>query len=303
MPSANPFELEGNWYKGNLHTHTTVSDGDLSPADMCQVYREHGYDFVYLTDHHRVTDVGGLSSQDFLVLPGAELSGVAGERSCDLLSISITELPDPCKGAPANEVIAAVRELGGEVILAHPYDLLSGDVFALEGIIGLEVFNTSVHMNVKRGLAPFHWDALLARGRRAWGFATDDAHYHFNEHRPNDVCGGWIMVKAPALTAEALLDSIRRGLFYASNGPGIEDLVVTDESLIVRTTEPCRSITFVGHTWGTSESFTPMDGSLITQAEFALRDDQTYVRVECTTPDGRMAWSNPLWLGERQPKD
>lgn len=45
--------------KGALHTHTTCSDGDLTPAELLAVYRDLGFDFVALTDH------------DFLARPGA----------------------------------------------------------------------------------------------------------------------------------------------------------------------------------------------------------------------------------------
>jgi len=292
-----PFGAEGNWFRGNLHTHTTESDGDLSPTDMCAAYRNAGYDFICITDHHKVTDVAGLSSDDFVVLPGAELSGLAGERHCDLACINISELPEPHRCAPANEVIAAVREMGGEAILAHPYDLATDDVLGLEGLLGLEVYNHSVHMNVKRGYAVQHWDATLARGRRLLAFATDDSHYHFNDFRPNDVCGGWIMVRAAALTGEAILAGIRSGQFYASNGPAFETLEVDAESVRVATAEPCRSINFQGPNWGTSRSFTALDESLIAGAEFELHEDQSYVRVECTAPDGSMAWTQPLWVG------
>ena len=301
--AENPFEAEGNWYRGNLHTHTTVSDADLPPEQMCEVYREAGYDFLFITDHNRVADVSGLSSDDFLVLPGAELSGRAGERYCDLVSLNITGLPEvPGPHDPANEVIASVRAMGGEVILAHPYDLLSADALGLQaipglpGILGLEVYNHSVHMNIRRGLAVQHWDALLARGRRALGFATDDSHYHFNDFRPNDVCGGWVTVRAPELSGPAILEAIRDGMFFASTGPGFEDLQLTASSATARTDRPCRSITFVGPTWATSRSFTPLDGSLISEAEFDLRENQTYVRVECLAENGSMAWTQPIWV-------
>ena len=39
------------WYKGNLHTHTTRSDGRKSPEEVADLYREQGYDFLALTDH------------------------------------------------------------------------------------------------------------------------------------------------------------------------------------------------------------------------------------------------------------
>lgn len=51
---------EGNgrrWYRGNLHTHTHWSDGDDYPEMIALWYREHGYQFVAMTDHN-VMQVG-----------------------------------------------------------------------------------------------------------------------------------------------------------------------------------------------------------------------------------------------------
>jgi histidinol phosphatase-like PHP family hydrolase len=46
-----PFAASGRFYKGNLHTHSTRSDGAREPADVCAAYRDAGYDFLALTDH------------------------------------------------------------------------------------------------------------------------------------------------------------------------------------------------------------------------------------------------------------
>ena len=40
------------WYKGNTHTHTLWSDGDDFPEMAAAWYRDHGYDFVAITDHN-----------------------------------------------------------------------------------------------------------------------------------------------------------------------------------------------------------------------------------------------------------
>ena len=63
-------ENRGNWYKGNLHMHTTMSDGVLDPVEAINVYREAGYDFIAITDHRKI----GHPWQDgsFLILPGVE---------------------------------------------------------------------------------------------------------------------------------------------------------------------------------------------------------------------------------------
>ena len=52
----------GRWYKGNTHTHTLNSDGDSTPDAVVQWYREHGYQFLVLTDHNFLTSVDGLNA-------------------------------------------------------------------------------------------------------------------------------------------------------------------------------------------------------------------------------------------------
>ena len=43
------------WFRGNLHTHTTNSDGDSPPDEVVAWYRDAGYDFLALTDHDLLT--------------------------------------------------------------------------------------------------------------------------------------------------------------------------------------------------------------------------------------------------------
>ena len=58
------------WFKGNLHTHTTVSDGSKSPDEVAAIYRAAGYDFLAFTDHWHPSKP---SMQDgLLLLPGCE---------------------------------------------------------------------------------------------------------------------------------------------------------------------------------------------------------------------------------------
>ena len=41
------------WWKGNLHTHTFLSDGEAFPQEAALLYRKLGYNFLCLTDHNR----------------------------------------------------------------------------------------------------------------------------------------------------------------------------------------------------------------------------------------------------------
>ena len=72
MKLVNPFTRAGRWYRANLHTHTTASDGDVPPAEAAELYRKAGYHVLALTDHNRTNDVSDMSRKNFLVVSGIE---------------------------------------------------------------------------------------------------------------------------------------------------------------------------------------------------------------------------------------
>jgi len=43
------------WYRGNMHTHSLWSDGDAAPEVAVDWYRSHGYHFLSLTEHDRLS--------------------------------------------------------------------------------------------------------------------------------------------------------------------------------------------------------------------------------------------------------
>ena len=63
----------GNFYKANLHCHTTLSDGKLTPEEVKRVYKEKGYSVVAYTDHFIMHDNSALNDADFLALKGYEV--------------------------------------------------------------------------------------------------------------------------------------------------------------------------------------------------------------------------------------
>ncbi len=65
---------EGLWLKGNLHAHSTMSDGRLTPGELAASYREAGYQFLSLADHNRFCAFDDFDREDFLMLPGVEMS-------------------------------------------------------------------------------------------------------------------------------------------------------------------------------------------------------------------------------------
>jgi len=294
----NPFAMDGHWFRGNTHTHTTLSDGRLSPADRCGAYRQAGYDFLILTDHRIVCDVSPYSQSGFLVIPGCELHppNPYGGDIYHIVGMNVSRFIYADEMHP-NDVIAAVVEQGGLACLAHPY--WSGhtinDYAHLRGYFAVEVYNTTCQKGIGKGFSESHWDDVLDRLGAAAGIATDDAH-----KVDLDVFGGWVMVRAPELTTKAIVGALARGAFYSTQGPQIEDIQLEagEGGLTVSVRcSPVRSVIFKGRS-STGRHVVGENGQLLTEASYTCGGAEKYIRIELADAQGNKAWSNPFFLAE-----
>ena len=79
MTDLAPFSFSGRFWRGNLHTHSNLSDGRLPPDKVVEAYKDAGYDFMMLSDHFLdrygwpMADTRGMRSNRFTTIIGAEL--------------------------------------------------------------------------------------------------------------------------------------------------------------------------------------------------------------------------------------
>ncbi|MFH1614902.1 MAG: CehA/McbA family metallohydrolase [Planctomycetota bacterium] len=290
MQLVNVFDVQGNWYKANLHCHTTSSDGEVSAQQRAEQYRKRHYDILAITDHRITSSVENLCSDDFLVITGLEAHPYCGpDFLYHLICLNVPEgfeLPDEYD---ANVCVRNVRQAGGEVILGHPYwcGHNINEMLAVQGYIGIEVFNATC-TKIGKGFSGVHWDELLDAGRFVGGIACDDT------HRGRDIFMGWTMIKTERLTTTAVMDALRSGAFYASCGPVIDDFRVQDNIASVRCT-PAAEVHFICDR-DRGFSYYTDGGEPITEAEFNLHETSKYVRVEVVDEKGNHAWTNPILL-------
>lgn len=297
MDFADTFAAPGQWYKGNLHTHTARSDGNIEPEEAIRRYREANYDFLALSDHGTVTEVQN-DDDDFLLLLATEMDGDRSEvgDSLHVLSFGLTDVGPVLQHPLVPDAIAWTKEHGGESLIAHPAwsGLVVSDLLRFSDHLGVEVFNTGCHFEVARGYSSLHWDDALARGRRMWGFAVDDAHNRVSDRHPMDTARAWVMVKAAELTRDAIMASLREGLFYSSWGPTIHEVSVSGD-LVTARTSPATEINFVAQRWA-GGSVLATDRPTLSEAAYRLSGREQYLRVECRDIEGRWAWSNPIFF-------
>ena len=105
---VNPFVLSYGdgymWLKGNLHSHSTNSDGRVSPQERVDGYVNQGYDYLCVSDHNNITFVETLTCpEDFTLIQGAELhpdNPFGGDRH-HFVALNISEDMDARAMPPA----------------------------------------------------------------------------------------------------------------------------------------------------------------------------------------------------------
>lgn len=298
------------WFKGNIHTHTTESDGDADPRSVVRWYRQHGYDFLVLSDHNHLTILDYSEGQRRfkrpLMVPGEELSIrlASGTVPVHINGIGINRMVEPIDAGDIVSTLQAnvdaIHQAGGIASINHPNYKWAFDHDAITQVVGanlLEIFN-GVHLANVDG-APGRpsyeqiWDGVLSAGRAIFGVATDDSH-NYGDFGPEQANPGrgWVVVRAEALASDAIVDALAAGDFYASTGVTLSDLDVSDEriSLII---EPNQDTEF-------TTTFTGHDGTQLGEetgmaASYDIRGDEGYVRATVHNTNGKKAWTQPVF--------
>ena len=296
-----PFAQPGRFYRGNLHGHSTNSDGDWSPAEVIRQYRQNGYDFVAITDHfldqydYPITDTRGDRTDDFTTLIGAELHHGALESGYlwHLLALGL-----PLDFAPYRveestaDVVARAREAGAFLAAAHPnwYTLTLADFETLGPMHAVECFNGNADRYNDRADSWHFIDMLLAREHRIGAIAVDDSHM-----RPgrDDFLRGWVHLKAASLSPDALIHALKAGHYYSSTGPALHHVELTGRDILVIECSPAVQILVSG----AGPIALQGSGSGLTGADFDISEfESTWLRVTVRDEYSRRAWTNPVWL-------
>jgi len=299
----------GNWYKGNLHTHTINSDGDSSPDEVVRWYKEHRYQFLVLTDHNYLTSVDGLNSvfgaaEKFLVVRGEEVTDRFEKKPIHINALNPSAVIPPQGGTSVLDTIQrnvdAIRRAGALPSINHPnfgWAITADDLRQVQNDKLFELYNGHPQVNNvggggSEGLEQV-WDFLLSAGREMHGIAVDDAHY-FKRFAPDlsNPGRGWVSVRARELSVEALMEAIDRGDFYASTGVVLADVARLDGGLRVeiKRADPYKYTTeFIG------PGGRVLQKTFENPASHMLAAGERYVRARVTSSGGEVAWTQAVF--------
>ena len=299
------------WFKGNIHTHTTESDGDDTPGNVVRWYRRHGYDFLVLSDHNHLTlfeyAEGRRRFKRPLMVPGEEvtLSIHEGRTPIHINAIGISRVVEPIDAketVPTLQAnVDAIIGAGGIASINHPNSRWSFDHDHIKEVTGatlLEIYNGHPTSNVHGapGKASYEeiWDGVLSAGRTIFGVATDDSHHYKDFHPARSNPGrGWIVVRAEALEVEAILDGLSHGRFYSSTGVELDDLDQSAEAVSLSvTTEK----DFIYTTAFIGRGGKVLHESTGPEASYEPSREEGYVRAVVRSSSGTKAWTQPVLI-------
>ena len=312
----------GTFYKANLHSHTTISDGRLTPEEAKAAYMERGYQVMAFTDHRVYRDHMELDDENFVTIPAVEVDvnedtpeRLRGRDRTYHINLFDTR-PDYRKAEKEagicpecryedkeyiNNYIRGMKEMGFLVCYNHPYwSLQTWEEYSrLEDLFAIEIYNHGCEGDGMYGYNPQVYDEMLRMGKRIFCVATDDNHNTFPFDDPlSDSFGGFVMIRTERLTRSAVTEALKKGDFYSSMGPEIKELYIEKdagrEELVVKTS-PARRIYAV--TAGKAcHRAAARQGETLTEARFQINGEEGYIRVRVDDGQGKYADSNAYFL-------
>ena len=299
------FNNKGKFLKGNLHGHSNRSDGKLTPEDVCHAYIEKGYNFISITDHflkmfnYPIT-LPELKIKNFTVIPGAELhtSKMGNGELWHVLALGLKDKFTPPDQPnflvnPQSEniesLISRLFEAGAFVSITHPEwnGLTLQDIIKTKEAHAIEIYNHGCAIECDRGSGVAVCDQILNHGERVNIIATDDSHFHVD-----DAFGGWVMVKSKTNSEASLLEALKNGHYYSSQGPDFKNIKVENGRLEVLCS-PVEKIIVSGY--GSSTAYKHKSDMESAIFNLGLLPKKKWLRITIIDKKGNRAWTNPIY--------
>lgn len=321
------------YFKANLHTHSTISDGTLTREEVKEAYKALGYQILCLTDHNIIVNHSDMNEPDFLMLTGIEVNIDSPDCSpnggktyhMNLIAKEPDNLWCPAKlnrwfsvaeeydnnvhydnmdlkynPDSINAMVAKATEKGFLVMYNHPTWSCQTypDYAGLKGLWGMELRNSECCM-IGHNENNFRvFKDILSNGTRVFPLGTDDM------HDPRSLGKSWIMVGATDLSYGSVIDALEKGDFYMSCGPEITDMYMEGDVLKV-TCSDAQQISLETH-GRFARNTVAKDNHWIQEAEFDLtifmeevkEDPSAYIRLTITAPDGTYAATRAFFPNE-----
>ncbi len=322
----------GTDYRANLHCHTKLSDGEMTPIEVKEFYKKEGYSIVAYTDHDVFIPHPELCDSEFLALNGFEaefhdwnettrnrrrtthINMIALDKnienqpcfcrdgyiyftpqsSKDMVKFDETKPDFIRKYLPENVnlYMKKCKEEGFFVTYNHP----TWSRESLNEYGKYEEMNALEIMNggtLESGYFEYNAHAFDDLLRQGKKICCVAGD---DNHSDFDAFWAWTVIRADALTYKDVANSLKTGNFYATNGPEFKSLYVEDGKMFAETEGEVKDIIFSTGVRHVKHFYDKKTGAVTKgEFEFNCKEDE-YVRVTLIGKDGTFAFSNPYFI-------
>lgn len=253
------------YFKASLHTHSTNSDGKLTPEEVKDIYKSNGYSVVAYTDHEHLIDNSYLNDDEFLAITSCEIAikdGPAELRPSKNHHMKVCHLNLYAKD-PKNIDTPCYNPLfdyhGSEEAMAKVYHTCKpfNRIYSHEGISeiikianekGFLVCYNHPEWSLENATDYLGYNGLWAveiynNSCQIGGRFEYDIHTYNDflraghklacvstddSHSEKSACGGWVMINADKLEYDSIINAMENHKLYASMGPEIKELYIED---------------------------------------------------------------------------
>lgn len=320
-------------FKANLHCHSTISDGIMTPEELKEHYKSQGYNILAYTDHEVLVLHNELNDETFLTIPGYEVQ-IYGDMELPkrLRRVShmnfypkdqnncimpfynhedvmrLDNIPDISKAVYAgdgkeekeysveglNRLISKAKDAGFIVSHNHP-TWSKEDSSVYTKLQGLFAVEIYNHGAELMGHDTYcpYVYEQMLRSGMRIGCVAND-----DTHKPCDLFGGFTMVYAESLTHNAVIRALENGDFYASRGPIIKGLWYEDGMFHIECSPVKKIVVSNSGRRDPKVSVKQTQSGTLTCAEFPIQDIDVFVRFTIEDEQGRTANTRAYWREE-----
>lgn len=324
----------GNFYKANLHCHSTCSDGRLTPEEIKKEYKARGYSIVAFTDHNVMYNHSYLNDDSFLALMGCEADmtqkGSTPYNQRKVIHFNYISLT-PENTAPfffgsslgfveknaerfpketefyKKEPICRLGYVPSNI--SHLFEIAREKGYFVtynHPLWSREEFPDYINYNNMSALEIFNYGSYRDGHEGYCPGVYDDMlragkriyciAADDNHNKIEDSFGGFTMIKADSLDYETVTRALVDGSFYATMGPEIYSLTFEDGIISVE----CSGVERIAITAGQrrGEAVWAKEGECVTSAAFRVDACDKYVRLTLTDRNGKSANTNGYFVDE-----
>ena len=304
----NPYKNSGNLtLTGQLHCHTVgTGSGEtqyMTPEQLCQYYKDNGYDFMTITDYSHINYYNGKPThpitlpENFVWLCDSFEVSIPSDAKHPIKHMCLYNIQDNItisEYKSIQDMVDICKSVGGIISMAHPMYISTYYTSNMmkevdNGLRFCEVYDGLIHSKGEE-IHPddketdFAWETLLDNGVITWGIAISD------QHVANDFKNGCVKVFSDTLSRIEIMKNLCCGNFYATTNSDkkLNKISFENGEVIVETGDVNAIVSFK------KENGELLDTIIGEMAKYKLTGTEKYVRAIVTFEDGEKIWTQPI---------